>query len=155
MSLSFSYSLEAPARTSLKDMMRDWRIALDPVAWCETVGFRPDDWQTDVLRSREKRVSLNLARQSGKSTVAGAIGIHSALYAPGGALLVMLAPTLRQSSELFRKALAMYSASGRVYDAESETKLSLDLSNGARLVSLPGGEASIRGYSKVYKLIID
>ena len=149
-----SYSLAPPAQTTLADMMRDWRIALDPVAWCASVGFRPDPWQADVLRSRAKRIALNCARQNGKSTVAGAVGIHGALYEPE-TLHIMLSPTLRQSGELFRKALGLYAASGRVVPAESETKLSLELANGSRLISLPGSEASIRGYSKVRRLIID
>lgn len=154
MSLSSSYSLRPPNEASLSALMRDWRLALDPVEWAESVGFVPDEWQAEIMRARPKRASLNLARQSGKSTVAGAIGTHDVLYTPE-ALVVMLAPTLRQSSELFRKALGLYAASGRVIPAESETKLSLELANGSRLVSLPGGEASVRGYSKVHRLIID
>jgi Terminase large subunit, T4likevirus-type, N-terminal len=135
-------------------MAHDLRIALDPAAWAESVGFVPDPWQRNVLRSGSKRIALNCARQSGKSTVAAAIGLHGALYMPG-ALSVMLSPTLRQSSELFRKSLGLYAASGRLYDAESETKLSLELANGSRLISLPGSESSIRGYSKVFRLIVD
>ena len=44
----------------------------------------------------------------------------------------MLAPALRQSSELFRKLLACYEAAGRPVPAQAESQLRLELTNGTR-----------------------
>jgi hypothetical protein len=109
-------------------------------------GLAPDPWQARVLRSTAPRLLLNASRQSGKSTVTAVLAVQAALAEPG-ALVLLLSPTLRQSGELFKKCLAVYRAVGRPVAAEAETALSLELANGARIVSLPGKEATIRGYS--------
>jgi hypothetical protein len=81
----------------------DLAMALDKVAVARAVGIEPDRWQADLLRSTAARILLNCARQSGKSTVAGVLAVHAALY-EAGALILLLSPTLRQSQELFKKA---------------------------------------------------
>jgi hypothetical protein len=49
-----------------------------------------------------------------------------------------------------------YETSGRQVPPEAETKLALELSNGSRILALPGGdEAALRGFSGVRCLIID
>jgi hypothetical protein len=68
---------------------------------------------------------------------------------------LLLSPSLRQSSELFRKVTDAYQALVRPVAAEGETALQLRLLNGSRVVSLPGHEATIRGYSGVTLLVID
>jgi hypothetical protein len=91
----------------------------------------------------------------GKSLTAGALALREALLNPGS-LTLLLSPTLRQSSELFRsKVLLLYSALGRPLAASQETALQLTLANGSRVVSLPGTENTIRGFSAVALLIID
>ena len=108
----------------------------------------------DALASTAPRVLFNCSRQSGKSTISAVLAVHTALTDPG-ALVLLLSPTLRQSSELFKKCLAVYRAAGRPVPPESETALSLTLDTGSRIVSLPGKEETIRGYSGVRLLIID
>jgi hypothetical protein len=132
----------------------DLAVALDPVRLARQVGLEPDDWQRDALRSSSDRSLWNCARQSGKSTIAALLAVHTALYQPG-ALCLMLSPTLRQSGELFRKAAGIYRDLGRPVPAESETALALTLENGSRIVSLPGQEGTVRGYSGVRLLSID
>jgi len=68
------------------------------------VGLDPDSWQLDVLRSQASRILLNCSRQSGKSTVTALLAVHTAHY-QNDALVMLLSPTLRQSGELFKKAL--------------------------------------------------
>jgi hypothetical protein len=98
---------------------------------------------------------VNCSRQSGKSTTIGTLALHTALY-HDNALVVMIAPSQRQSSELFRKCLALYRAIDRPVPADSETALALTLENGSRVVALPGAhEGSIRGYSGVKLLVVD
>ena len=87
-------------------------MALDRVAFARAVGIEPDRWQEDLLRSPATRILLNCARQSGKSTVAGVLAVHAALYEPGS-LILLLSPTLRQSQELFKKCLSIYRAADK------------------------------------------
>jgi len=117
-------------------------------------GQEPDGWQRDVLTSRAQRILMNCSRQSGKSTVAAAIGVHEALALPGS-LVLLVSPSLRQSQELFRKVLDAYRAAGRPVLPETENKLTLELATGSRVVSLPGTERTIRGFSGVRLLLID
>jgi hypothetical protein len=71
-------------------------------------------------------------------------------------LVLLLSPTLRQSGELFRdKVLRLYNALGRPIATIQESALSMALANGSRIVSLPGDEKNIRGYSGVSLLIVD
>ncbi len=126
---------------------QDLRLALGRMAFARGLGLEPDPWQEDLLRSTSKRTLLNCCGQSGKSTMAAVIGLHKALYVPGSVVL-LLAPALRQSQELYQKVAGFYRASGRTVPATSETALTLSLSNGSRIISLPGRDAaSIRGYS--------
>jgi len=135
-------------------LAEDLKLALDRVAFAQEVGLKPDRWQEDLLRSTARRVLLNCARQSGKSTMVGLLAVHAALYEPDS-LILLLSPTLRQSQELFKKCLSLYRAADKPVPPESETALTLTLENGSRIVSLPGKEGTVRGYSGVRLLAID
>src|SRR5215218_10845241 len=132
----------------------DLRLALDRIAFAEKLGIVPDGWQEDFLRSSAERVLLNCSRQSGKSTMAAIIALHRALYHPGS-LVLCLAPALRQSQELFAKIANYYRDLGRPVRPVGERKLSLELENGSRIITLPGTEKTIRGFSGVSTLIVD
>jgi hypothetical protein len=108
----------------------------------------------DLLRSISERVLLNCCRQSGKSTMTGIIALHRALYHPGS-LILCLAPALRQSQELFGKVAQFYRSLERPVSPLAERKLSLELENGSRIVTLPGSEKTIRGFSGASLLIVD
>lgn len=136
------------------DLAADLRMAFDPVALARATGVDPDPWQARVLRSTAQRLLLNCSRQSGKSTTVATLAVWTALYEPG-ALALLVSPTLRQSGELFKKATSVYRALGRPVPSESESALQLELENGSRIVSLPGKEGTIRGYSGVRLLAID
>jgi hypothetical protein len=134
----------------LLDRLRD-----DPARIMSFAGLPPDDWQARLLRSRHHRVMMLCSRQSGKSQVAAALALQAALLEPPATVL-LLSPTLRQSGELFRDKLKrLYAALGRPVAAVQESQLSLELVNGSRVISLPGEEGTIRGYSGVRMLIID
>src|SRR5258708_10092365 len=134
------------ARRRQVDVKSDLAMALDPVLFARAVGFEPDPWQAEVLRSRAPRILLNCSRQSGKSTVVAILAMWTALYCPGSTTLIV-SPTERQSKELFRKALAVYRGLGRPVSPESESALQLELESGSRIIALPGKEASIPSYS--------
>jgi hypothetical protein len=118
----------------------------DPVAMAGSLGLVPDDWQRRVLRSTSRRMLLNCARPSGKSTTTAVLALHQALFVPGS-LTLMVSPGLRQSSELFKKALSFYRRLNRPVPAECETRLQLELSNDSRIISLPGSTDTTRGYT--------
>src|SRR5262249_37295005 len=115
----------------------------------------PDPWQAQLMRSRSGRMALLCTRQAGKSTLAAALALKAAfLEAP--ALVLLLSPTLRQSGELLRdKVVRLYSALGRPVPTTQETALTMALANGSRIISLPGDEGTVRGYSGVALLVID
>jgi hypothetical protein len=99
---------------------------------------------------------LLTTRQGGKSTTAAALALKTALLEPG-ALVLLLSPTQRQSGELFRKAADLHRQLGRPVPLAGprENQLKMELANGSRLVSLPGEEGTVRGYSGAALLVID
>jgi hypothetical protein len=79
---------------------------------------------------------------------------HRTLYYPGS-LILCLAPALRPSQELFGKILGFYRDLNRPIPAQAERKLFLELQNESRIVTLPGTEKTIRGFSGAALLIVD
>jgi hypothetical protein len=128
----------------------------DASLMAERAGIVPDRWQRDLLRSDARQMILLCSRQSGKSTVSSILAIHEAIYNPNS-LILLLSPSLRQSQELFKKLQDVYNAldSPNLPQATEESALRLELSNGSRIVALPGKEATIRGFSGVSLLVID
>ena len=128
----------------------------DAVMMARRGGIVPDNWQSDLLRSDARQMILLCSRQSGKSTITSILALHQAIYTPDS-LILLLSPSLRQSQELFRKLQTFYNAleSESLPQAVEESALRMELSNGSRIVALPGKEATIRGFSGVSLLIID
>jgi hypothetical protein len=128
----------------------------DAVLMSERAGICPDAWQADLLRSDSKQMILLCSRQSGKSTITSILALHQAIFTPNS-LILLLSPSLRQSQELFRKLQDFYNAleSDSLPQAVEESALRMELSNGSRIIALPGKEATIRGFSGVALLIID
>jgi hypothetical protein len=136
-------------------LSRDLKYALKPSLWAaEALGFEADTWQAEVLDSTARKVLLCCSRQSGKSSVSSILALHTALFRPG-ALVLMVSPSLRQSSELFKKFSGYLNLLSERPERAEDTRLSLRLENGSRVVSLPGSEATIRGFSSVSLLIVD
>jgi hypothetical protein len=131
------------------------RLRADPARILSDAGMPPDTWQAAMLRSSARRFLLLCSRQAGKSQTAAALAVKVALLeAP--ALVLLLSPSLRQSGELFRdKVKRLYNALGRPVQPVQESALTMELANGSRIVSLPGEEETIRGYSGVRLLVVD
>jgi hypothetical protein len=134
----------------------DLEMALDPVRFAARLGFVPDPRQAGVLRWSGKRLALNCARQTGKSTTAAAMALHQALYHPGS-LILLVSPSQRQSTELFRKVGELLGRLDEVAKPEltEDNRLSCVLANRSRLVSLPSSEATIRGFSGATLIVED
>ncbi len=135
-------------------LAEDLKLALDRAAFARALGIEPDAWQEELLCSTSDRVLLNCSRQSGKSTMSAVIALHRALYHPGS-LVLCLAPALRQSQELFGKIASFYRDLGRPVRPQGERKLSLELENDSRIITLPGSEKTIRGFSGAALLLVD
>jgi hypothetical protein len=130
------------------------RSQLDPALVLARQGLVPDPWQAQLLRSDAQQTLLLTSRQAGKSTTTAALALHTALYT-AGALVLLLAPALRQSQELFLKVMQAYTALGKPVPEREASGLRLTLENGSRIVALPGTEATVRGFSGAALLIID
>ncbi len=127
---------------------------LDPTTLAAYAGFTLDAWQRAVLLSDASSTIILASRQAGKSTVSSIRALHRALYSPAS-LVLLLAPSYRQSKELFRKVKDALAALPFSVALASESALELEFTNGSRIVALPGKEATIRGFSGVSLLIVD
>lgn len=142
----------------LDEVLSELSTALNPVAFAESLGITPDDWQRDVLLSsgigNKRHVQVLASRQSGKSLTCALYGLWFALN-NSHSLVLILSPSLRQSSLLFKTILEFYKELGRPVPSNIESALTLQLANKSKIVSLPALEKTIRGYSGVDLLILD
>ncbi len=129
--------------------------AIDPVLWAKTqIMFEPEEWQCNVLRSTAPRVALNCSRQAGKSTISAALALHTALHRRDS-LVLIAAPSLRQSGELSRKVedfLSQLAVRPQVAESNASTTA---FANGSRIVVIPTSEATLRGFSNPRLVIVD
>ena len=109
-------------------------------------GLMPDPWQASFLLERPARALLLCARQAGKSTTTAACALHEALFRASTTVL-LLSPAQRQSAELLAKVRLLLGQLPNAPPVVSEGALSVHLSNGSRILSLPGTEATVRGFS--------
>jgi len=119
----------------------------------DRLGWTPDKWQENLLRSKSDRLLLNCSRQSGKSTTAALLALHQAVHNPG--LILLVSPTLRQSRELFAKVSGFLRQLKPRQRLTEDNKLSFTLANGSRVVCLPGSADNIRGFSAPSLVIED
>lgn len=136
------------------DLTNDLIFTLDPLLFAGSLNFKCDHWQAKILTSHSKRIILNCARQTGKSTVTAIMALHRALYWPKS-LILLISPSLRQSSELFRMVTSFLHTLNERPHLLEDNKLSCTLINKSRIVSLPSKEATIRGFSGANLIIED
>jgi hypothetical protein len=135
-------------------MLRDLARALDPALIAADCGLTLDPWQADLMRSSAPRVLLLCSRQSGKTTVTALIALATAVLQPS-ALVLIVSPSQRQSAEMHRVVLGLYRRLDGVPEITEESVLRSTLSNGSRIVALPGSERTVRGYAAASLVIID
>lgn len=120
--------------------------------WARRLNWIPDDWQGEVLDSEARQMIINCSRQIGKSTTVAVKVAHTAIFTPG-ALILLLAPSERQSIELMHKAKEFIEQEG--VKCLSLTRTRAEFSNGSRIFALPGKESTVRGYSGAALVVID
>ena len=144
-------------------------------------GMTPDPWQIQVLQSQKAQHLLLCSRQVGKTLVAAALALRTALLeAP--ALVLVLTPSERQSGEFVRRIKELHEVLGnprklagpvRSYHQQQaaetgqdeayfrlpiktrDSSLQLHFENGSRIIGLPASEGKVRVYSSVSLLLID
>lgn len=129
------------------------REASNPLLFAERIGFTPDAWQSEVLMSDSRKIILNCSRQSGKSTTTAVLSSHKAIHFPNS-LILIVCPSERQSGELLRKVKSVLSKTPDV-DFDRNSVLTVEMSNGSRILALPSSEANIRTFSAVDLLVLD
>jgi hypothetical protein len=135
-------------------LARDVVRALDPAMIAVDAGITPDPWQATLLRERPRRSLLLCSRQSGKSTVTALTALDTAIYA-APALVLLLSPSQRQSAELFRVVMNFHAKLEGAPALNAESVLKAELTNGSRILALPGTERTIRGYAAADLVVID
>ncbi len=124
--------------------LRDFAYRLDPALWVHRVlGIEPTPWQQEFLRAPRGASILALtARQCGKTTTAAWGMAHAALFVPGS-LSVVACPAQRQSAEAVRRTRDAVLQGGDKLKADNV--YGIELSNGSRVLALPGSDNSVRG----------
>jgi len=120
----------------------------------DRLSICPDRWQEQLLRSGARQIIICAGRQIGKSTTTAAMALHCCLYQPG-ALVLVIAPSQRQSRELFIKIHNFLQRLEPAEELDEETKLSFMMANGSRAVVLPGDGRTIRRYSSPALILMD
>lgn len=141
--------------SSRLDLGTDLVCGLDPVALARTrLGFHPEGWQIQALRWGGTRLLLNCHRQAGKSTVAAILALHEAMFR-ATSLTVLVSPSLRQSTELYRKVVDFMGRMASPPRLTEENRTSCTTELGSRIVSLPSSEPTVRGFSGADLVIED
>lgn len=136
-------------------IQNDLSLAMDPVLFATKVlGIKPDPWQAGVLEYTGKRLIMNCSRQSGKSLTASIKALHLALY-KSNSLVLLVSPSQRQSSELFRVVSDLTMKIDPPPRKVEDNRLSMSLANGSRIVSLPSKEGTVRGFAAVDLVVED
>jgi Terminase large subunit, T4likevirus-type, N-terminal len=130
------------------DVAQRW----DAVALMRRAGMEPDPMQQRVVTTPGHQLVL-AHRQRGKSQIAASLAFEDALTFPG-CLDLVVSRSLRQSGELFRKIKEFYNLTTPL-PLTKDTEHELELSNGSRIISLPGNPETLVGYSSVHRLILD
>jgi hypothetical protein len=157
----------AEARRYLPPSGKDLEIweahKADPVRWVHDYGLlrdkagkavRLDEEQKNILDPANRRAILLCHRQYGKSSIASLLCFHQALFYPRS-LCLLISPSLRQSSENFRKVADALDCIKPKPELEEENKLTLQFSTGSRIISLPGTQKTVRGFTAPDLIFVD
>ncbi len=119
-----------------------------PSVWAvKRAGMELDGYQAAALDEAKQYQAWCWSRQTGKSTAAAVRSCWQVMTRPDQ-LVLLFSNSLRQSMELFRKVVRVYAATEESEPRRTDdNQYSLCLDNGSRVLSLPGSEESILGYS--------
>jgi hypothetical protein len=130
----------------------------DPTLLFADAGERgPHAHQAEALRNWRRDHLLLWSRQAGKSSVGAALAVHNLLFPANGTTptIVIVSRAERQSGELFRKARSLYGRLPYAPPLVTDSATVMETPEGARVLSYPGSEQSVRGLSAVTLALID
>lgn len=138
------------------DLGLDLVHALDPVAFAvDQLGFEPDDWQADLMRSQRRRIAAASCRQGGKTHTTAAKAIHRMMFWPGS-LILCVGPVQRQAQLWFEAAVGFIRRlEGAAELLDQDNALSCKMRNGSKLVALPAEPSRIRGFAAPSIIVVD
>lgn len=147
---------------SPNEFLRDLARQVDPVEMFRTaVGFEPDDWQRALLQwpngtdhPLDDPMLITLcSRGLGKTQVLALKALHH-IETVDKATCVILAPSLRQSVELYRYMRLARDKLPLISPSIKETETELHFANGARIIVLPGSNPdAVRGFRSSLTLL--
>ncbi len=126
-----------------------------PLRFAETrLRFHPEPQQLPVFDPAITRGILCCNRQWGKSTTLAALAVHKA-WCLAPALILIVAPTVRQSYELILKIKGFLRELNVRPKQDGFNDVSLLLPNESRVIAVPADPDTIRGYSRVSMILVD
>lgn len=135
------------ALNDLSLYLRTLEERLDPTALFERVVDGPcDDWQRKLLTTTNEFTMCLASRRIGKSQTTGVLAAQT-VSAPNRTVLI-LSPTLSQSTLLFKKVLQAWHAMALPIQKTRLTQQVMELENGSAVVCVPAGTdgESARGW---------
>jgi hypothetical protein len=81
--------LEALLRARQNHLPALVRLRQDPLRAMTAAGLVPDSWQEQLLHSQAERLLLLCSRQAGKSTIAAALAVRTAVLQPAAPILLL------------------------------------------------------------------
>jgi hypothetical protein len=128
----------------------------DRATWIERLkGYRLDDWQSSLLASTSLRLALVCARQVGKSEAIGALAACLAVE-KARQVIVIVAPTFRQSLNLFARVMTFLDAEPRITCRERTFSRAVLEPTGSVIMAVPGDKPDfLRGIAAVDAVLID
>lgn len=126
----------------LLSFLQGLTVSLDPVERFRMTVGEPDDWQVDLLKSdprvnpTDEMILALCGRQSGKSTTCGCLAYDDFSQ---GKTVILTAPSLRQSTELFRRILEFKNTDPFCPPIvrQTQTELEAHPSHGGRIIVVP------------------
>ena len=132
------------------------RLKYDPVAFAKLIGFKPFDYQAELLRDTSKRIVACWGRQTGKSTTTALKALHFA-FSNSNKTILIVSPSERQSQLMFAKIRRFLHAEVKLSNGRKirpletsivrETQGLIELTNGSVIIPLPCSPDKIRGFT--------
>jgi hypothetical protein len=135
-------------------MAADLALAFAPELLAESLGYKLDPWQRRLISERPRKCLLAASRQSGKSFVTALACLETIISQPG-CLVVLAAPSHRQSSELLRTIRRLYEKLPDAVPLENDGATKIAWRDGGRIIALPGEGVTTRGLSAPALIALD
>ena len=126
---------------------------LSKLDYIQNLGFEPFDWQKAILNSTGRRIIINAARQSGKSTITSTDPCWIAKYRDNS-LSIVLAPTESQSQDDMRK-IQSFIRQDSTYPQYDPASTHVNVRENRSIISVVPATQSARGKSCPAVVILD